>query len=90
MWLPTYRLSQVDAILGYSGNIEFCAPTERESTLQAVVEKKRALFGNDSVVVIPPFNDPLVMAGQGTLAIEILRVFTKTFTYYYVIILILN
>jgi len=56
------------AVEAYGGIITFCEPTleARESTLKQVVEKTGA-------VVVHPYNNPLVIAGQGTAALELLR-----------------
>jgi len=53
---------------GYGGRITFCDPTleARESTLAAVVSETGA-------VVIHPYNDYRVVAGQGTAALELLE-----------------
>jgi threonine dehydratase len=57
-----------DAVAGYGGTIIWCEPTQeaRESTLAKVVAETRATF-------IPPYNDPRVIAGQGTAALEFLE-----------------
>ncbi|MBW1810408.1 MAG: pyridoxal-phosphate dependent enzyme [Deltaproteobacteria bacterium] len=56
------------AVLGYGAEITFCEPTlkAREDGLNAVVEKTGA-------VIIHPYNDPLVIAGQGTAALELIE-----------------
>ncbi len=56
------------AVEGYGGNIVFCEPTleARESTLQKVVEETGAVF-------IHPYNNPRVIYGQGTAALELLQ-----------------
>ena len=61
---PAKRIA-VDA---YGGRITFCEPTQndREKTLEQVVGQTGATF-------IPPYNDPLVIAGQGTAALELLQ-----------------
>ncbi|XP_055388923.1 serine racemase-like [Condylostylus longicornis] len=66
--------NKVEAIRGYNGNVVFSKPAEREETLARVVAEKQTLLGQQAVEVIPPFNHPLVMAGQGTLALEVLEV----------------
>lgn len=57
-----------EAVVGYGGKIIFCEPTleARESTLIAIVEKTYATF-------IHPYNNPYVIAGQGTAALELLE-----------------
>ena len=55
------------AVAGYGAEIDFCAPTlaARETTLEAVVARTNA-------VVIHPYDDSRVIAGQGTVALELL------------------
>ncbi len=57
-----------DAVAGYGAEIVFCKPTlqSRENTLDEVVERTGAAF-------IHPYNDPRVIAGQGTAALELLE-----------------
>jgi threonine dehydratase len=56
------------AVLEYGGAITECEPTleARESTLADVVERTGARF-------VHPYDDPVVMAGQGTAALELLE-----------------
>jgi threonine dehydratase len=56
------------AVAGYGGTITFCEPTleARESTQAQVVAETGA-------TVIHPYNDPRVMAGQGTAAMELME-----------------
>jgi threonine dehydratase len=56
------------AVEGYGGRIVLCAPTlaDREST----AERIRAETG---ATLIPPFDHPDVIAGQGTIALELLE-----------------
>lgn len=57
-----------EAVAGYGGAIRFCAPTlaAREATLAQVVAETGA-------VVVHPYNDARVIAGQGTAALELLQ-----------------
>ncbi|KXS22501.1 putative serine racemase [Gonapodya prolifera JEL478] len=59
---------KVSAMSGYGATIVKCENNQksREAECQAVVESTGA-------VLIHPYNEPLVMAGQGTLAIELLE-----------------
>ncbi|MFC1618534.1 pyridoxal-phosphate dependent enzyme [Candidatus Neomarinimicrobiota bacterium] len=61
------RIKQA-AVKGYGGIITTCEPTlaSRESTLEEVVERTGATF-------IHPYNNPRVIAGQGTCAVEFLE-----------------
>lgn len=56
------------AVAGYGGNIVYCEPTEqaRQEVLAKVLEETGAVFVHSS-------NDPLVIAGQGTAAVELLQ-----------------
>ena len=56
------------AVAGYGAEITFCEHTleSREATLAAVVEQH-------GCVEVHPFNDPRVIAGQGTAALELLE-----------------
>src|SRR5262249_25721488 len=56
------------AVEGYGGIVTLCEPTleARERTAAEVVEKTGA-------VLIPPFDHPDVIAGQGTAALELLE-----------------
>ncbi|HEY4313530.1 MAG TPA: pyridoxal-phosphate dependent enzyme [Pirellulales bacterium] len=55
-----------DAVAGYGATIVECEPTvqAREETAAAVVEQSGAVF-------IHPYNDPRIIAGQGTAALEL-------------------
>jgi threonine dehydratase len=56
------------AVRGYGGEISFCEPTlqARESTLQSLVDKS-------GLTVVHPYNNPKVIAGQGTSALELMK-----------------
>lgn len=58
-----------NAVVHYGGQITFCSPTleARESTLAQVVQQTGA-------VPIHPYNHPLIIAGQGTVALELLQI----------------
>lgn len=60
------------AVAGYGAKITFCKPTleARESTAKAVMEdyKKQGY----TVRFVHPYDEPLVIAGQGTMALEML------------------
>lgn len=59
---------KVDSVRGYGADITFCEPTQaaRESTAREIVEQTGATF-------IHPFDNPHVIAGQGTAALELLE-----------------
>ncbi len=56
------------AVAGYGGRITFSDPTpeSRRSTLEAVVERTGAIY-------IPSYDDPRIIAGQGTAAAELVE-----------------
>ncbi|HEY4601988.1 MAG TPA: threonine/serine dehydratase [Cerasibacillus sp.] len=60
--------SKVAAIEAYGGRVEKCGYTsgERIPRAKALAEEKAGVF-------IPPYDDPLIMAGQGTIGLEILE-----------------
>lgn len=59
---------KVDAVHGYGATITFCEPTEesRKETARTVLEKTGGHF-------VHPFNDPWIIAGQGSAAAEVLE-----------------
>jgi threonine dehydratase len=59
---------KVAAVSGYGAQIFYCEPTEagREDRMAEVLDKTNAVF-------IHPSNDPLVIAGQGTAALELVE-----------------
>ncbi|WP_249066721.1 threonine ammonia-lyase [Halalkalibaculum roseum] len=61
------------AVAGYGAEITFCEPTQqaREETLEKVVENTGSTF-------IHPYNDPRIIAGQGTSALELLQDYPDT------------
>jgi threonine dehydratase len=59
---------KIDAVRGYGGIITFCEPTleSRESTAHKIIGETGATF-------IHPYNDYLIIAGQGTAALELME-----------------
>eukprot|EP00873_Tetraselmis_striata_P041235 jgi/Tetstr1/461499/TSEL_006605.t1 len=59
---------KTDAIQGYGGKVVVCEPTMdgREKTCEELMASTGAVF-------IHPYNDPRVIAGQGTIALELLE-----------------
>lgn len=55
------------AIEAYNGHIEMCGTTSPER-----IERAYLLANENKGVFIPPYDDPYVMAGQGTIGLEIL------------------
>jgi len=60
--------AKVQAIRGYGAEVIFQGTTSRER-----IEKAEELCSQKDLTFIHPFNDPLVMAGQGTIGLEILE-----------------
>lgn len=60
-------LCKVNAIQAYNGNVEMCGTTsaERLPRAQEIAIQEKGVF-------IPPYDDPYIMAGQGTVGLEIL------------------
>ncbi|CAN94007.1 putative serine/threonine dehydratase [Sorangium cellulosum So ce56] len=54
------------AVEGYGARVVSCAPTlrSREETVARVISETGAIF-------VPPYNDPRIIAGQGTAALEL-------------------
>ncbi|KAJ3281334.1 hypothetical protein HDU79_010845 [Rhizoclosmatium sp. JEL0117] len=59
--------AKVNGVIGYGGKVVHCEPTKesRDQTAQKIVDETGAIF-------IHPFENPHVMAGQGTLMLELL------------------
>lgn len=59
---------KIDAVKAYNGEIEKCGTTSAERIPRAIelAEKKDGFF-------IPPYDDPFIMAGQGTVGLEVLE-----------------
>ncbi|RKQ35648.1 threonine ammonia-lyase [Oceanobacillus halophilus] len=60
--------SKLNAIKAYGGTIEKCGTTSAERLPRAKV-----LAREHNGVFIPPYDDPFIMAGQGTIGLEILE-----------------
>lgn len=59
---------KINAITGYSGLVEKCGTTSGERLPRA-----QQIATEQNGVYIPPYDDPLIMAGQGTVGLEILQ-----------------
>ena len=57
---------KVDAVRGYGAQVRFCKAAERQQACDAWQAETGA-------VLVHPFEDPLVIAGQGTAALELLE-----------------
>ena len=60
--------AKVDAIEGYGADIIYCGNTSHER-----IEKAIQLAKENHATFIPPYDDPLIIAGQGTVGLEILE-----------------
>ncbi len=56
------------AISGYGGEIESCGFTSSERISRAI-----AIANEQAGIFIPPYDDPLIIAGQGTVGLEIIE-----------------
>lgn len=59
---------KVNAIQTYGGKVEMCGTTSGER-----IPRAQAIANQENGVYIPPYDDPLIMAGQGTIGLEILE-----------------
>lgn len=57
---------KVDAVRALGAEVVLVAPTERVSTTERIATERGA-------VIVPPFDDDLVIAGQGTVGLEIVE-----------------
>jgi threonine dehydratase len=59
--------SKIEAVKAYGGTIHFCEPNQqaREAGMAALVAQ--------GYVAIPPYDDPYIIAGQGTAALEFIQ-----------------
>ncbi|SFB02381.1 threonine dehydratase [Lentibacillus halodurans] len=60
--------SKVAAIRGYGANVIAYGTTSTER-----LNKAESLIAEQKAVFIPPYDDPFIMAGQGTIGVEILE-----------------
>lgn len=58
---------KVNAIQHYGAHVIYCGTTSKER-----LRKAEELVAEEDAVFIPPYDDPLIMAGQGTVGLEIL------------------
>lgn len=59
---------KIDAIQAYNGNVEFCGTTSDER-----IERAKQISEADQAEFIAPYDDPFIMAGQGTAGLEIVE-----------------
>jgi threonine dehydratase len=60
--------AKLDAVRAFGATVEFCGTTSRER-----LERAAALAAEQDLLFVPPYDDPDVMAGQGTVGVEILE-----------------
>ena len=58
--------AKVDAIRGYGATVQFCEYSQRQAQCEAFARSSGAR-------IIHPYDDTLIMAGQGTIAVELLE-----------------
>jgi threonine dehydratase len=61
-------LCKINAIKAYRGHVEKCGTTSTERLPRA-----KEIATQENGVFIPPYDDPFIMAGQGTVGLEILE-----------------
>ncbi len=61
-------LCKVNAIKAYDGKVEKCGTTSKERLPRA-----KEIAVQENGVFIPPYDDPYIMAGQGTIGLEVLE-----------------
>jgi len=59
---------KVDAVNGYGGIVEFCGTTNEERKARAL-----ELVSQEGHILVPPYDDPHIVAGQGTIGLEVLE-----------------
>lgn len=59
---------KINAIQAYNGKVEMCGTTSAERLPRA-----KAIADQENGIFIPPYDDPFIMAGQGTVGLEILE-----------------
>lgn len=60
--------SKLHAIQDYNGKIEYCGTTSEER-----LPKAREIAEKENGIYIPPYDDQFIMAGQGTVGLEIVE-----------------
>ncbi|WP_088007330.1 threonine ammonia-lyase [Indiicoccus explosivorum] len=60
--------AKVGAIRAYGADVEYCGTTSAER-----IPRARELAELNGGTYIPPYDDPLIMAGQGTIGLEIME-----------------
>ncbi|WP_174616402.1 threonine ammonia-lyase [Virgibacillus ihumii] len=61
-------VNKLKAIKAYHGNVEFCGTTSEER-----IKRAKEICEVEKGTYIPPYDDPLIMAGQGTVGLEIIE-----------------
>src|SRR5699024_2849779 len=64
----TVSAAKEEAIQGYGAHIQYCGTTSEER-----IHYAKAIENEEGAVYIPPYDDPLIMAGQGTVGLEVLK-----------------
>ena len=59
---------KVAAVKGYGGNVRFCEPT-----LEGREREARSVIAETGAKLVHPYDDPSIVAGQGTAALELLE-----------------
>ncbi|CAE7178092.1 unnamed protein product [Rhizoctonia solani] len=67
--------AKIAAVRGYGAIVTLCEPvlSAREETMHRVIEEERVLRPEQLVEIVPSYDDPRIISGQGTLAVEFLE-----------------
>jgi threonine dehydratase len=65
-------LCKINSIQAYQGSVEKCGTT----SIERISRAKEIAIQEDGCMYIPPYDDPYIMAGQGTIGLEILEQIT--------------
>ncbi|MSQ36141.1 MAG: pyridoxal-phosphate dependent enzyme [Dehalococcoidia bacterium] len=68
MCRPVAPLAKREATAGYGASVELV-----DGPLSMAIDRARALAAERGELFVPPFDDPAVVAGQGTLGLEVLE-----------------
>ncbi|CAE6437884.1 unnamed protein product [Rhizoctonia solani] len=67
--------AKIAAVRGYGAAVTLCEPiiSAREETMQRVIEEEKLSRPEQLVEIVPSYDDPRIISGQGTLAVEFLE-----------------
>ncbi|KAF8739875.1 Pyridoxal-phosphate dependent enzyme, partial [Rhizoctonia solani] len=67
--------AKIDAVRGYGAAVTLCEPilSAREETMYRVIEEEKLSRPEQLIEIVPPYDDPRIISGQGTMAVEFLE-----------------